>query len=419
MEQIEQQVLPQIVQIVNIKELVTIYKNGESALNIELARCIEHGFEIIVQKNLYIVGDKAVYFQPDYCLPLLDERMTDAQKLFLSFTEPDGDVKKSKLGKNGRIRAIKFNFSLTPDKEDKIFSVGMLLPYNKVETFVSQASTEMTLADIFEITKYEEPESAYSGLSKGGLPSGMYKTDEENFKNRINTVNNLLPNVLIGTVKVDGSSLTIYYKNEAEFGICSRSLEKKLDQVLTTSYTNEAGNNIRKHYSQELKKTIWLNVTTNETFDTPDSSWIEITKEVDDTFVKLGTPVLEKIKTYCTDNNLALSFRFEMVGNGLKGSGNKNNPHAKGEQRILCYGVDDYTSGVTVKLPYEQYVKICTDLDINRVEEVFNQQFNSIEEITACCENYFTSNLIEGIVIRNTDSTFSTKFMNNEYDAKK
>jgi hypothetical protein len=410
-----------IVQIVEIKELIPIYKNGEEALSIQLAKCVEHDFDVIVQKNLYQIGDNAIYIQPDYCLPILDEKMTEAQKLFLSFTQPEGDPKKSKLGQNGRIRAIKFSFSLS--KEDsiagincKIYSVGILLPHNKVSHMLNELED---LDKIFEITKYEEPETAYSGLSKGSLPSGMYRTDEENFKNQIRDINLYLPCELVGTVKKDGSSATVYYKNIEEFGICSRTQEKKLEQVLITNYTNENNDIIRKHYSQEKNKTIWLNVTTNESFDEPQSDWKEITKEVDDTFVKLGKPILDRVKTFCVKNNLALSFRFEMIGNGLKGSGNKNNPDAKGEQKLVCYGVDDFSSGVTRKLSYDKYVQYCTELNIEMIPVVFNKLFNSVDEIKTECENYFNTNLIEGIVIRNLDSTFSAKYMNNEYDSKK
>jgi hypothetical protein len=54
-----------------------------------------------------------------------------------------------------------------------------------------------------------------------------------------------------------------------------------------------------------------------------------------------------------------------------------------------------------------------------RCKVVFNQTFNSREEITKACKDYFKDNLIEGIVIRTLDSQFSGKFMNDEYDSKK
>ena len=45
------------VNLVTIKELKTLYKNGEPANAIELAVCEEHSFDIVVQKGLYVVGE--------------------------------------------------------------------------------------------------------------------------------------------------------------------------------------------------------------------------------------------------------------------------------------------------------------------------------------------------------------------------
>ena len=53
------------------------------------------------------------------------------------------------------------------------------------------------------------------------------------------------------------------------------------------------------------------------------------------------------------------------------------------------------------------------------VKEVFNKEFNSKEELLAECNNYFKTNMIEGIVVRTLDSKFSAKVMNFEYDSKK
>ena len=83
-------------QIVTIKSLTKLYKNNEEASFIELANCEEHNFDIVVQKGLYLIGDKALYVQPDFNLPLLNEENTKAQVLFSDFTAPDGNSNKSK-----------------------------------------------------------------------------------------------------------------------------------------------------------------------------------------------------------------------------------------------------------------------------------------------------------------------------------
>jgi hypothetical protein len=103
-----------VVQIVTIKEKVKLFRGDDEALNIEQVLLEENDFTLVAQKNLYNVGDKAVYIQPDYNLPDIE--------LFESFIRPGGDPKKSMLGSKNRIRAKSFNFH-TGDGE-KIYSVG-------------------------------------------------------------------------------------------------------------------------------------------------------------------------------------------------------------------------------------------------------------------------------------------------------
>jgi RNA ligase (TIGR02306 family) len=425
------------VQLVTIKSLRTLYKNGEAAERIELANVEEHNFDIVVQKGLYVVGDKAVYIQPDYCLPMPKEEGTpnsQATKLFLDFTMPDGDVKKSKLGKQGRIRAIKFNFQLS-GSSDPVYSVGIMMPMDMIDEVFGDFSrdlangliSEADFDDIFEVTKYEEPETAHSGLTKGLLPAGMYATDETNIKNcRLEW-----PMTLTGTVKVDGSSITVYYRDEEHQGICSRNLEKKCDQEQVSGYVDAEGNNVRHHYDAEKNVRGWMNEVTGEFFpsskevDTVPDTYKPTMTLVDDTFVKLGKPVLEKLREYCVGCIPASGFpteialRGELCGTGLKGSGNKNNPHSKLPQQIIFYAADDYSSGVTKRVPLDVFYNIMDDLDLGSAPIVFKKTFNSWDELSAECEAYFKTNLIEGIVVKNDDATFSAKFMNSEYDARK
>ena len=92
------------VDVVTIEQLIPIFKNGEPATAIEVARVKDSEgtsiqYDIIVGKGLYEIGDECIYIQPDYTIPL--------NRLFVDYHAPQGDVKKSKLGKKGRIRAVK------------------------------------------------------------------------------------------------------------------------------------------------------------------------------------------------------------------------------------------------------------------------------------------------------------------------
>ena len=173
------------VEIVEITDKQTIYKNGEQANAIEVVHfkyddgspC---GYHLISQKDLYQVGDKAIYIQPDYCVSDI--------ALFDSFTKPNGDPKKSKLGKNSRIRAVKFNFNFD-NSSDPIYSFGILLPLTEVESFLHTTIDKVSdLSEVLGIVKYEEPETGSSGMVAGDFPSFMYKTDEENYMNKVGYV---------------------------------------------------------------------------------------------------------------------------------------------------------------------------------------------------------------------------------------
>ena len=109
--------------LVKVERKIPLFKNGEPAQNIELIKLEGLGFSIVSQKNLYNIGDIAVYVEPDYNLT--------NNKLFESFISPNGEPKKSKLGSHNRVRAIKFNFQ-KENETDPVYSNGILLPLSKV-----------------------------------------------------------------------------------------------------------------------------------------------------------------------------------------------------------------------------------------------------------------------------------------------
>jgi hypothetical protein len=76
------------VDLVKIEKIIPIYKNGEVANAIEVARVQDMDgnsceFNIIVAKGIYNVGDEVIYIQPDYCVPDND--------MFSEYWRPMGD----------------------------------------------------------------------------------------------------------------------------------------------------------------------------------------------------------------------------------------------------------------------------------------------------------------------------------------
>ena len=402
------------VSIVTIKNKIPLYKGDKQANSIEVIELEEVGFELVANKTLYQIGDKAVYIQPDYCVSDIP--------LFESFIRPNGDESKSMLGKVGglprRIRAKKFTLSKEPNG-DPVYSNGILLPYYEVQEYLYHSNNikhkDTYLEDIEEklteklgITKYEEPDPVSksglrSGQTEGKFPEGLYKTDEENINNLWNHIENKIgyPITLVGTEKVDGSSITIGVTPKIPEGfICSRNLRKKLTIKKIVGQRDMT-------FWETIKFFFGKNIDTN----------IYEEVENDDDFVRYGKPYLDLLINSKETN---LIFRGELNGGKLKGSGNKNNPASKEKANIKFFGIDEINDyGEAEKIPYIQFKFEADYLGFTTVKEVFNKEFNSKEELLAECNNYFKTNMIEGIVVRTVDSKFSAKVMNLEYDSKK
>ena len=395
------------VSIVTVKNKIPLYKGDEQANSIEVIELEEVGFELVANKTLYQVGDKAVYIQPDYCVSDIP--------LFESFIRPNGDESKSMLGKvkglPRRIRAKKFTLSKEPNG-DPVYSNGILLPYMEVNNYLNPDSKDMPelwkldLTEKLSITKYEEPEpisksGLRSGQTEGKFPEGLYKTDEENINNLWNHIENKIgyPVTLVGTEKVDGSSITIGVTPKIPEGfICSRNLRKKLTIKKVT------GRRTKKWYEKLM---FWTNPDLN--------LYTEV--ENDDDFVRYGKPYLDILLKDGSGNRI---LRGELNGGKLKGSGNKNNPASKEQPNIKFFGIDEINDyGEAEKILYIQFKFEADYLGFTTVKEVFNKEFNSKEELLAECNNYFKTNMIEGIVVRTLDSKFSAKIMNLYYDSKK
>lgn len=185
-----------------------------SADNIESAYVL--GWQLIIKKGEFKVGDLCVYIEIDSIVPSDDERF--------KFLE----------SKNYRIKTMKLN-------KFNIISQGLALPVTLFPE-VSFAKEGDDVTDLLRIKKAEIPESCssfqYTPTGRGKLgkgkknafPSWIHKTDETRCEN--------IPWILkdkqrfIATEKIDGTSTTFgvrrhkrfFFFNRYEFVVCSRNL---------------------------------------------------------------------------------------------------------------------------------------------------------------------------------------------------
>jgi len=205
-----------------MRKLVTIRKVS-SIDPIEGADFIEKatvdGWQCVVKKGEFAIGDLAVYFEVDSFLPIQD-RYEFLRKS--SYRNP-------KVGEEGfRLRTVKLR---------KTLSQGLLMPIDEFPELTSamegnngltDGTDIMDITDILGVKKWDPPLPAFlAGKAKGYLPEFVPKTDEERIQNMMDLFSTHKNVHYEATEKIDGTSMSVYYNPAAEvsFGVCSRRLE--------------------------------------------------------------------------------------------------------------------------------------------------------------------------------------------------
>jgi len=308
------------------------------------------GYQCIVKKDQYKVNDLTVFIQPDTVLP-------------------DAEWSAFYKSKSNRVRSIKLRGS---------WSFGIVEPllvlerYGEIKNTLIQLVEGADVTDILGITKYEPPVPQDLN-AKGNLPFGLGKTDEERYQNIRDLPYGELVDV---TLKVDGSSMTVYCKKVPEVldyvtGITSRSLELKAE--CENKYTK----------------------------------------------VAKDKQLVEKLKSYCEKYNVNLALRGEMYGASLQNFA--ANPHAKkplGFALFSVYNLDTLSYEGTESPHY--YLKVAQELDIETVPTIEKDVVLTPELIKKYDEDFSVVGGVpfEGVVIKMKGGE-SFKVINKSYDSKK
>lgn len=154
------------------------------------------GWQLVVKKGEYKIGDLCVYCEIDSLLP---------EKPAFEFMKPRGM----------RVRTIRLRGQI---------SQGICFPLSILPTDF-QVIEDADCTEILEITKYEAPiPASLQGKVKGRFPSFIHKTDETRVQVLQTSLDKYKGQTFYITEKLDGSSCT-YYLKDGEFGVCSRNLE--------------------------------------------------------------------------------------------------------------------------------------------------------------------------------------------------
>lgn len=200
------------------------------------------GWQVIVKKTEFKVGDLCLFYEIDSFLPL------EPRYEFLKKTTKFD-------GKEGyRLKTMKMKGTL---------SQGLALPLSMFPE-ITTTKLDFDYSSQLNVIKYDNEQQEYaqkpglkSGKAKGSFPTFIPKTDQPRIQNLVTYFSTMTDEKFEETLKLDGSSMTCYkvaynpsrwekfkyffgFKHpENHFGVCSRNLELKRTANATQTFDNQ------------------------------------------------------------------------------------------------------------------------------------------------------------------------------------
>lgn len=199
----------QLVTIQKIKQLRPI----EGADAIEVATVL--GWNVVVKKGEFKVGDYCVFFEIDSLLP------EHPAYEFLAKNGKKKTIVEGKEYEGYRLRTVRLRGQIS---QGLALNIGSFADKLKIQDIWTEGHD---VTEKLGVVKYEPPMPAsMSGIAKGSFPSFIPKTDET----RIQTIPWVLEKYKDQswyiTEKLDGTSCTVYFK-DGEVNVCSRNINWK------------------------------------------------------------------------------------------------------------------------------------------------------------------------------------------------
>lgn len=200
------------------------------------------GWQVIVKKTEFKVGDLCLFYEIDSFLPL----------------EPRYEFLKKTTKFDG-----KEGYRLKTMKMKRTLSQGLALPLSMFPE-ITTTKLDFDYSSQLNVIKYDNEQQEYaqkpglkSGKPKGSFPSFIPKTDQPRIQNLVTYFSTMTDEEFEETLKLDGSSMTCYkvaynpsrwekfkyffgFKHpENHFGVCSRNLELKRTTNATQTFDNQ------------------------------------------------------------------------------------------------------------------------------------------------------------------------------------
>lgn len=216
--------------LVSIQKILEI-NPIEGADQIECAVVL--GWNVVVRKGEFKVGQEVVYFEIDSFLPPTEEFAFLLNGSYKKLVV-DGEIKEGIILKTKKLRGVISQGLIMP------LSIlnGKKYPNDERENPIYELKEGDEITGLLGVYKWEAPISPQlEGIAKGNFPTFIPKTDEERLQNCKWMLDIYKGVRFYYTEKLDGSSCTMY-KNEGVFGVCSRNLDLKYSEG--NSYWNIA-----------------------------------------------------------------------------------------------------------------------------------------------------------------------------------
>lgn len=347
--------------LVSIREIKSI-SPIEGADRIEVVQI--DGWQVVAQKGIHSVGDVVVYFEIDSFLPQSDSRYES----FMKFGTRTFDGVVGHKVKTVRLKGV--------------YSQGIIMPLKEFPEIVDpQFDTDYS--ELLGIAKWEMFEgTGYQGDAKGNFPWFIPKTDQERIQNLYGKLSQThVDKEFVGTLKMDGSSITVFYVNRGDdtpFGLCSRKLELKIPDVV--------GKDIGEDFDVSQEGKFFQGAWNSDLF------W----------------KVLHLHKIY----GGYYAIQGELVGAGIQGNFEKFDKY-----QVFAYNIFDIEKQEYVD--YETFKAMCEEVGIEICPEIYPAQKvlqKPIKEILEMADGKgLKAAHREGLVFKQLDGTCQFKVISNTY----
>lgn len=320
------------------------------------------GWIVVAQKGIHTVGDTVLYFEIDSFLPSTDTRFES----FMKFGTRTFNGVVGHRVKTVRLRGV--------------YSQGIIMPlaeFPEIDWILEDHDYSETIG----VVKWERSEeTGMIGDAKGSFPSFLRKSGQERIQNLYGKLSNsnLATELFVGTMKMDGSSITVfqyppeYQGDEESIGYCSRNQQLKfpLDESETAG----------KFYQGALKSNLF------------------------DKVLKLHDPY-----------GGYYAIQGELVGPGIQGNFEKFDQY-----QVFAYNIFDIQKQQYVD--YGTFAEMAEAIDLQICPIVYEATpilSQPLETILAMADGKGAINSYrEGIVFKQLSGTTQFKAISNKYLAK-